>query len=145
MKTQFFIFHSAWNIFLKSMKNIVRRRIIKCGKFQIFPVKFQIEAQPVDQWRWIKFRGPILMVWSSLRNFIFIGLLSRSQPRYKVFSLEPRFEAIRKDPDPQKIPRAYFDLLNLCAKYQSHTSTGSTSNRGVKNPPKCMIWTSLIQ
>ncbi len=66
------------------------------------------------------------------------------QSRCKVFPLEPHFEATRKDPDPEKIPRAYFDLLNLCAKFQSHISTGSTSNLGVKNSPKCMIWTSLI-
>jgi hypothetical protein len=57
--------------------------------------------------------------------------------------LEPHFEATRNDPDPKKIPRAYFDLLNLCAKFQSHISTENTSNPSVKNTPKCMIWTSL--
>jgi hypothetical protein len=69
---------------------------------------------------------------SSLRNFRFVGFSSRS---CKVFPLEPHFEATRKDPDPKKIPRAYFDLFNLRAKFQSHISTGSTSNPGVKKPP----------
>ncbi len=102
-------------------------------------------AQPIDQSGWIKFRGPILMMWSSLRNFRFVGLPSRSESRCKVFPLEPHFEATRNDPDPKKIPRAYFDLLNLCAKFQSHISTESTSNPSVKNTPKCMIWTSLVK
>jgi hypothetical protein len=64
-------------------------------------------------------------------------LSSFSQSRCKIFPLESHFEATRKDPDPKKIPRAYFDLLNLCAKFQSH-STGSTSNPGVKTTPNHM-------
>jgi hypothetical protein len=46
--------------------------------------------------------------------------------------LEPHYEATRNDPDPEKIPRVSFDLLNLCAKFQSHIWTGSTSIREAK-------------
>ncbi len=143
MKTQFLYF-ILLEIFSLNSWNIVSRRITKSGKFQIFPGKFVIKAQPVDQWSWLKFRGPILMVWTFLRNFRFVDLSSRSQSRCKVFRLEPHFEVTRNFPGPKKIPRVYFDLLNLCAKFQSHISTGSTSNPGVKISPKCMIWTSLF-
>jgi hypothetical protein len=62
-----------------------------------------------------------------MQNFSFVSLSSRFEPRSHKISLEPHTEATRKDPDPEKIPRASFDLLNLCAKFQSHIWTGSTS------------------
>jgi hypothetical protein len=67
-----------------------------------------------------------------MQNFSFVGLSSRSEPRSQKISLEPHTEATRKDSDPKKIPRASFDLFNLCAKFQSHIRTGSTSIREAK-------------
>jgi hypothetical protein len=78
----------------------------------------------------IKFRGSELSQGSSLQNFSFPSLPSLSEPRDHKVSLKPHTEATRKDPDPKKIPRASFGLLNLCAEFQDHISTGSTSNRG---------------
>jgi hypothetical protein len=67
-----------------------------------------------------------------MQNFSFVGLSSRSEPRSHKISLEPHTESTRKDPDPEKIPRATFDVLNCCAKFQCHIWTGSTSIREAK-------------
>jgi hypothetical protein len=48
MKTQF-IYFNLLEIFSSNQKNIVSRRITKCGKFQTFSRKIEIKAQPVDQ------------------------------------------------------------------------------------------------
>jgi hypothetical protein len=48
--------------------------------------------------------------------------------------LKPHSEATRKDPDPKKIPKASFNVLDLCAKFQDHILTGSTLNRDHKTP-----------
>ncbi len=138
MKTQFIYIYIliCLKYFLEIETNIVSRRILKCGKFQTFSGKFEIKAQPVDQSGWIKFRGFILMVWSSLQSFSFVSLFSCSQSTGKVFPLEPHFEATRKFPGPKKIPRAYFDLLHLCAKFYPKRLTLSASNPQAKNPPK---------
>jgi hypothetical protein len=113
----------SWN-----RKNIVSRRITESGKLQTFSGKIKIKAQPVDQFGWIKFRGPKLMVWSSLQNFRFLCLSIGSQSAGKVFPLEPHFEATRKDIDPKKIPRAYFSFLNLCTKFYPERLTLSALN-----------------
>jgi hypothetical protein len=82
---------------------------------------------------------------SSLQNFSFPSLSSRSEPTLHKVSLEPLCEATRKDPDPKKIPRASFGLLNLCAKFQDHISTGSTLIRRVSRPLRFHVWACLIQ
>ncbi len=99
MKTQFLYFNLL-DCFL-NLKNIVSRRIKECGKIQTFSGKFEIKAQRVDQFVWIKFRGPILMVWSTLHNFRFVGLFIGSQST--VFLLGPHFEATRNFSGPEKI------------------------------------------
>ncbi len=95
-----FIFHFAW-MFSWNRKNIVSRRITESGKLQTFSEKFEIKVQPVDQFSWIKFRGPIFMV-CSLQSFSFVCLLSCSQSAGKVFPLEPHSEATRTFPGPKK-------------------------------------------
>ncbi len=75
---------------------------------------------------------------SCLQNFSFPSLPSRSEPRDRKVYLKTHTEATRKNPDPKKIPRASFDVLNLCAKFQDHILTGSTLNRGTTRPgTKC--------
>jgi hypothetical protein len=68
-----------------------------------------------------------------MQNFSFVSLSNRSEPRDHKISLEPYFEATRKDPDPKKISRASIDILNLCVKFQDHIWTGSTSIREAKS------------
>jgi hypothetical protein len=131
-------------MFTLKLKNIVSRRITESGKFQTFSGKIEIKAQPIDLFNWIKFRGPILMVWSSLQNFRFVGLSIGSNSTGQVFPLEPHFEATRNFPGPKKIPRAYIDLLNLCAKFYPKILTLSASNPQAKNPPKGIVWTWLF-
>ncbi len=124
-------FWTHCEIFSWNQWNIVSRQVTKSGKFPTFSWK-------IWNWswtNWIKFRGPILMVWSSLWNFRFVGLPNRSQSRCKVFALKPHLEATRKDPGlfwpPQpvcQISESYFN-----GKYLK-----------CKNPLKCMIWTSLV-
>jgi hypothetical protein len=41
-----------------------------------------------------------------MQNFSFVGLFSRSEPRSHKIFLEPHTEATRKDPGPNKNPRA---------------------------------------
>jgi hypothetical protein len=106
--------------------------------------KIEIKVQPIDLLRWIKFRGPKLNQWSSLQNFSFLSLPSRSEPRDHKVSLKPHTEATRKDPDPKKIPRVSFNVLNLCAKFQDHILTGSTSNRRCTRPPRDQICACLF-
>jgi hypothetical protein len=82
---------------------------------------------------------------SFLQNFSFVGLFSCSEPRGHKVSLKPHTEATRKDPDQKKIPRASFDLLNLCAKFQGHILTRSTLNREATRPQKATfahVWSS---
>ncbi len=78
-------------------------------------------------------------------NFSFPSFSSRPEPRIHKVSLEPHCEATIKDPDPKKIPRASFGLLNLCAKFQDHILTGSTSNRGTIRSPRFHVWACLHQ
>jgi hypothetical protein len=68
----------------------------------------------------------------------------KSNSAGKVFPLEPHFEATRKFSGPKKIPRAYFDLLHLCAKFYPKRLTLSASNPQAKNLPKGIIWTWLL-
>ncbi len=79
------------------------------------------------------------------QNFSFVSLSSRSESRGHKLSLEPHTEATSKDPGPKEIPRASFDVLNLCAKFQDHISTGSTLNREAIRPHKGQICACLIQ
>ncbi len=144
MKTQFLYF-SLLEIFSWNWKTIVSRRVTKCGKFQTFSGKFEIKAQPVDKFGWIKFRGHLLIVWSGLQNFRIVCLSIGSQSTGKVFPLEPHFETTRNYPGPKKNPRAYFSLLNLCAKFYSKRLTLSASNPQAKNPPKGIVWTWLLE
>jgi hypothetical protein len=58
MIIQFLYFNLLWK-FSWDLWNIVSRRITESGKFQTFSGKVEINAQPVDQSGWIKFRGPI--------------------------------------------------------------------------------------
>ncbi len=81
--------------------------------------------------------------WSSLQNFSFSSLSSRSEPTLHKVSLEPPCEATRKDPDPKKIPRTSFGLLNVCAEFQDHISTGSTLTRRCTRPPRFHVWACL--
>jgi hypothetical protein len=46
----------SWNLGI-----IFGGRVTESGKFQTFPEKVEIKAEPVDQFSKIKFRGPILM------------------------------------------------------------------------------------
>ncbi len=96
-----FILHFAW-MFFWNRKNIVSRRITKSWKFQTFPEKIEIKVQPIEQFIWIKFRGIILMVRSSLQSFSFVCLSSCSQSAGKIFLLEPHSEATRKFPGSKK-------------------------------------------
>ncbi len=115
-----FVFHFVWNVFLKSKKISL---VVESQKVENFRLsgKFEIKAQPVDQFSWKKFQSPILIVWSSLQSFSFVCLSSCSQSRGKVFSLEPYSEATRNFPGPKKIQRAYFDpftwVPNFIPKY----------------------------
>ncbi len=129
------IFHFAW-MFFWNRKNIVSRRITDSGKFQTFSGKFKIKAKPLDQFSWINFRDPILMVWSSLQSFIFVCLSSCSPSAGKVFPLEPHSEATRNFPGPKKISRAYFDPLHLCTKFHPKILTLNSSNPQVKTPQR---------
>ncbi len=127
MKTEFDHFYfrlkSSWNLW-----NIVSRRIKKLCDFWTCPRKIEIKVQPIDLLSWIKFRGPELNQGSCLQNFSFPSLPSRSEPRDHKASLKPHSEATRKDLTQKKIPRASIDVLALCAKFQDHILTGSTSN-----------------
>ncbi len=133
MKTQFdhfnFRLKFSWNLW-----NIVSRRIKKVCDFWTCPRKIEINVQPIDLLSWIKFRGPELNQGSPLQNFSFLSLPSRSEPRKHKVSLKPHTEATRKDPDPKKIPRTSFGVLNLCAKFQDHILTGSILNREATRP-----------
>jgi hypothetical protein len=144
MKTGFdhfnFRLKFSWNLW-----NIVSRRIKKLCDFWTCPKKIEIKVQPIDLLSWIKFRGPELNRGSCLQNFSFPSLPSRSEPRDHKVCLKPHSEATRKDPDPKKIARASFNVLNLCAKFQDHILTGSTSNRGTTTPPRDQICACLIQ
>ncbi len=104
----------------------------------------EILAQPIDQSSWIKFRDPVLNQQSSLQNFRFKTLSTCSEQTCHKISLGPHFGVTRKDPDPKKIPRASFDLINLCAKFHSHILTESASNRRVTRPLKCQICPPLV-
>jgi hypothetical protein len=138
MKTEFdhfnFRLKFSWNLW-----NIVSRRIKKHCDFWTCPRKNETKVQPIDLLSWIKFRGPELNQGSCLQNFSFPSLPSRSEPRDHKVSLKPHSEATRKDPHPKKIPRASFDVLDLCAKFQNHILTGSTLNRGTTRPPRDQI------
>jgi hypothetical protein len=142
MKTQLdhfsFPLKFSWNLW-----NIISRRIKEICKFQICARKIKFEAQPIDQSCWIKFRGPGMNQGISLQNFSFPSLSSRSEPTLHKVSLEPHCEATRKDPDPKKIPRASFGLLNLCAEFQDHISTGRTLTRRCTRPPRFQVWACL--
>ncbi len=129
----------SWNLW-----NFVSRRIKKLCDFWTCPRKIEIKVQPIDLLSWIKFRGPELNQGSCLENFSFSSLISRSEPRDHKVSLKPHSGATRKDPDPKRIPRASFDVLDLCAKFQDHTLTGSTSNRGTTRPPRDQICACLL-
>ncbi len=98
------------------------RRITDTGKFQTFSGKFIIKAKPLNQFNWIKFRGPILIVWSSLQSFSFVCLPSCSQSAGKIFPLEPHSEATRNFPGPKKNPRAYFEIYGNLTKDSYKTS-----------------------
>ncbi len=144
MKTEFdhfnFRLKFSWNLW-----NIVSRRIKKLCDFWTCPRKIEIKVQPIDVLSWIKFRDPELNQQSSLQNFSFPSLPSRSEPRDHKVSLKPHSEATRKDPDQKKIPRASFDVLDLCAKFQSHISTESTLNRGTTTPLRDQICACLVK
>ncbi len=108
-----------------------------------FPRKIEIKIIWINQLSWIKFRGPELNQGSSLQSLSFPSFSSRSEPRDHKVSLEPYCEAIRKDPDPKKIPRASFGFPNLCANFLDHILTGSTLNRGTTRPLSDQICTCL--
>ncbi len=108
----------SWNLW-----NIVSRRFQKVCDFWTSSRKIEIKVQPIDLLSWIKFRGPALSQEISLQNFSFPSISSRSEPRDHKVYLKPHSEATRKDPDPKKIPRASFDILNQGAKFQGHIST----------------------
>jgi hypothetical protein len=74
----------------------------------------------------------------------FQSLFSCSQSPGKIFLLEPHFKATRNFSGPKKIPRAYFDLLHLCAKIYPKRLTLSASNPQAKKPPKGIIMTWLL-
>jgi hypothetical protein len=63
----------------------------------------EIKAQPIDQFIWIKFWGPILMEWSSLQNFSFVDLSNAHSREVKVFLWSPNIETTRKNPDSKKL------------------------------------------
>jgi hypothetical protein len=69
---------------------IVSRRINEICNFQTCARKIKFEAQLIDQSCWINFRGPELNQGSSLQNFSFVGLSSRSNSRVHEVSLEPQ-------------------------------------------------------
>ncbi len=129
----------SWNLW-----NIVSRWVKENSKFPTFPGKMEILAQPIDQSSWIKFRGPVLNQQSSLQNFRFPTLSTCSEQTCHKIYLGTHFGVTRKDPDPEKIPRASFDLINLCAKFHSHILTESASNRRVTRPLKCQICPPLL-
>ncbi len=137
MKTQFDHFNLL-SKFSFNFWNIVSKRIKKICDFWTCPRKIEIKVQPIDLLSWIKFRGPELNQGSSLQNFRFVGLSSRSEPRGHKPSFELHTEATRKD------PRASFGILNLCAKFQDHILTGSILSREAKWPPKGHICACLI-
>jgi hypothetical protein len=120
------------------------RRIKEICKFQTCARKIKFEAQPIYQSCRKKFRGPEMNQGSSLQNFSFPSLSSHSEPTLHKVSLKPHYKATRKDPDPKKIPRASFGLLNLCAKFLDNISTGSTLTRRVTRPPRFHVWACLL-
>ncbi len=141
MKTQFLYF-ILLDCFLEIEKISLVDESQIMENFRLFPGN-----KPLDQFSWIKFRSPILSVWSFLQSFSFVCLPSCSQPAGKVFPLEPHPEATRNFSGPKKNPRAYFDPLHLCTKFHPKISTLSTSNPQAKNPPKIKFgygWSKLI-
>jgi hypothetical protein len=108
------------------------------------PEPGDLDQNPESPGQTLRSGNPELNQGSCLQNFSFPSLPSRSEPRDHEVSLKLHSEATRKDPDPKKIPRALFDVLNLCAKFQDHILTGSTSNRGTTRPPRDQICACLL-
>jgi hypothetical protein len=110
-------------MFSLNQKNIVSRRITESGKFQTFSGKI---------WNKSSASWPICLKFQIYRTFHWLTIHSTG----KVFSLEPHSEATRNFPGPEKIPRAYFSLLNMCSKLYPKILTLRASNPQANNPQR---------
>ncbi len=142
MKTEFdhfnFCLKSSWNLW-----NIVCRRIKKLCDFWTCPRKIEIKVQSIELLRWKKFRGPELNQGSCLQNSASHLFPVAQNPGTTRFLWSPIVRPPKKS-WPKKNPRASFDVLNLCAKFQDHILTGSTLNRGTTKPPRDQICACLL-
>ncbi len=136
MKTQF-IYFNLLEIFSWNWKNIVSRRILNCGKFQTFSGKFEIiwlnkiPRSYIDGVnRPAKFQICMSLHWLTIHRQSF----SFGAPFWSHLELSWH----------QKNLRAYFSLLNLCAKFYSKRLTLSASNPQAKKTPKGIVWTWLM-
>ncbi len=91
---------------------------------------------------WIKFRGPILNQGSCMQNFSFVDLSSRSEPRSHKISLEPDFEATRKDPDPKKFRGPLLTSLICVSNFKVISGLEVPQLEKPNDPPKaaCLIY-----
>ncbi len=131
------------------MWNIVSRRIKKICNFWTCPRKIEFKVQPIDLLSWIK----ISRFWIESRKLPAKFQLCKSFQSLRTQGPQGFFGAPywshQKRSWPQKIPRACFDLLSLCVKFQDHIWTGSIFNRWTTRPLKikklCLIPRAALQ
>ncbi len=100
------------NFILETVKILLLGESQKVENFRLLPGtfsegKFEIKALPIDQFSWIQYRCPILLVWSFLQICSFVWLSSCPRSRGKVFPLELHSEAF---PGSKKNPRTYYPI-----------------------------------